>query len=254
MIVSALLVFVCFSDSAFSNNVLYAEGVQAFRAGKDMEAAKLLIQAARQSPGCLAVFEDSSMESLPEVCPETGNSRSVYDPAPMVMYRLGIIRWRKETQELERKDILRKNQHSRLLLEDLIRNHPGSPYADDAALLLLEDGLCHTDAGFPDCVMLAISKYESFLATFPASDKIPYALLKISESYLVLAELYGPCRSDKTCNERPWENKARAELFLGQARAASMRILRDHPGSSQVVTAREILDKIESHTLTPALP
>lgn len=94
-------------------------------------------------------------------------------------------------------------------LQRLLSEYPNSSSADDAALMLIEDGFCLTDAGFPDCLALTIRGYEAFLAAYPNSDRRPQALKLLAAHYLDLSFRYEQAK--------PWQSAEKAELCLGRA-------------------------------------
>jgi len=102
------------------------------------------------------------------------------------------------------------------LLRRLAAEHPGSARVDDAALLLIEDGFCLTDAGYPECVGFAIEGYEAFLRAYPYSDRRSRVLRQLVERYLELSSRYE--------QERPWNSPERAELCRGRALEIAERL------------------------------
>ncbi len=211
-----------------------------------------MIRAADQNAGCRAVFENPSLQSLPPTCGQEPGAVGIGDPAPLVLFQLGRLRWQDDTRRLEARGELRKNQHTRTLFEKLIEKYPSSPYADDAALMLLEDRLCYSDEGYPECTMLEIREYEKFLSSYPLSDRKPEVLFRMAERYLDLSTLFTPSGSDSGKEEMPWENKTRAELFLGQAENICLAIQEHHRFSSEAEKCGQLLHKMGLSNLTPA--
>lgn len=230
----------------------YEAGLRAFNLGRDMEAVESITRAAKENEGCLGALEDISIKSLPAACAETSAVSYRGDPAPLVLFQLGRLRWEDETRKLEAKGLLRKNQHSKDLFEKLIENHPYSAFTDDAALMLIEDSLCFSDEGYPDCDMLEIRAYENFLKTYPHSDRSAEVIFRMAELFMELSELHAPGESGDGRESRPWENKIRAELFLGQAKRLSLTIKENHPGSQEARKASTLLERINSSPLVPA--
>jgi hypothetical protein len=253
IIVSTLIPSSGFIHSALSEDNWYSQGLWAFKAGKDLVAARFMIKAVRKDKGCRAVFEDTSLQSLPSECPEK-NSVALGDPAPMVLFQLGRLRWEEETMMLEAQGILRKNQHSRLLLEKLVQDYPSSSYSDDAALFILQDSLCYRDEGYPDCTIFEIRQYEKFLEKYPFSDKKPEVLCRLAEKYFYLAGLYAPeeDKQGRPGNEKPWESKSRAELFLGQSQKICTGLIDRYPSGSFAEKSRQLFGKINDSGLTPS--
>jgi hypothetical protein len=128
LFVSGLILAFGLGHSAYPDENLYIAGLRAFNAREDLKAAEYMIRAARESARCRAVFEDPLLNQLPSTCLEKADSATLADPAPMVLFQLGRLRWQEQTQELKARGLLRKNQHSRILFEELIKNHPASPY------------------------------------------------------------------------------------------------------------------------------
>ena len=95
------------------------------------------------------------------------------------------------------------------LLRKLVADYPQSAVADDAALRVIEDGFCLTDAGYPDCTALAIRGYEAFLDAYPYSDRRTYVLKRLATNYLDLSFRFE--------QDQPWQSPEKSERCLGRA-------------------------------------
>jgi len=94
-------------------------------------------------------------------------------------------------------------------LRQLLRDHPQNGNAHLAALAVIEDGRCETDAGYPDCAAWAIRNYELFLQAYPYSSRRSYVLKQLATNYLDLSFRFE--------EDKPWQSAEKAELCLGRA-------------------------------------
>ena len=174
-----------------------------------------------------------------------GDSASVSEKASAALFQWGEVRWRETTQELEAKGLLRKNQHPRFFFEELLKRYPQSALADDVALLLLEDGFCYEWSEDPACPAFEIRQYETFLKSYPFSDRRAHVLLEMARRYRALSESYS--------EGAPWHNLARAELCGDMAQALWQELRDSYPGAPEAEEASKRLDAIPPEQ-RPAIP
>ena len=172
-------------------------------------------------------------------------SRSSPQAAADLLFQWGRRRSEEKTRQLEAQGALRKNQRPRFFFEELIRRYPQSQWADDAALLLLEDGFCYQWGDYPDCPTFEILQYEKFLKEFPFSDQKPRALLEMARRYRVLAERYR--------EPAPWSKPARAELCSAFAQSLWQELIENYPATAEAAEARTRLEQIPAAG-RPAVP
>ena len=209
-------------------SLFYQQAQVAFQEKRDPEALDALRQA-------VSLEQDSGRE----------DSAAISEKAAATLFQWGQLRWQETTQELLAKGLLRKNQHSRFFFEKLLRQYPQSAVADDAALLLLEDGFCYEWGEYPDCLAFEIRQYENFSKTYPFSDRRAYVLLEMARRYQVMAERYSEAA--------PWQNLARAELCGDMAQALWRELIAAYPGAAEAEDARKRLDAIPPEQ-RPAIP
>ncbi len=227
---------------------LYLQGVRAFQEGRDQEAARALTESARLDGRCLSLIEGRS-DSLPErPCSQVAGVEKPHkgDPAARILYRLAVISKGQAPEEAA-------SRHAGWdLLERIIRSHQGSPWEDDAALLVLEDRFCLDRGGWPACIEWEIRLYEQWLSAYPFSDHKPKVMRSLAERYLMLARMYE--------KDEPWSSPVIAELSRGQAWWIANRLDKNQPGAKYESWAGGFKQKIKEtgkpYSITPvhALP
>lgn len=207
----------------------YVLGLQALERGEYEQAADLLIEAAREDKDCLvAIAREQDM--LPESCEpaEMPGPHLGGDPAPFVLYRLALHEKAAGGDRLGRA--------GKYFLERIVRDHAGSPWEDDAALMLIQQGFCLVDAGYPECVEWEIRGYEQWLKDYPLSDRTPEVMLELARDYLELAK--------RLERDGPWNSPVKAELCRGRAFQLAHLVEKKYPGSGHAETAARLAGSI----------
>jgi hypothetical protein len=228
----------------------YLDGRLAFMQGRDQEAADLLMQAVRTDWHCLAVMRDPRFPAaLPDrPCAEVeGLNRPSggEDPGPEALYRLGLMR--KAAAREQKLDEVLVRREGEYFLKRLVKEYQSSAWADDAALLLTEDGCCVVDEGYPSCTAWEIRGYEQWLGDYGASDLRPGVLRKLTSDYRELARRYD--------EPGAWNDPVKAELCRGHALQLATVLSRERPGTAEAGwgrdTAREIRDSGKAYSMVP---
>ncbi len=221
-------------------DALFMEGQRAYARGEDERAAKLLMAAARADWRCLAIMHDARYTRwLPaQPCsrvPALKRPESKGDPGPRALYRLGLMR---KNKARERHGELAARRAGRYFFARTVEEFPQSYFASEASLVLIDDGRCLVDAGYPDCLALLIGAYEDWLVDFPESAKRPWVVKELAASYLALAAKY----------EQPsaWESPLLSELFRGRAVEMAGVIVEDHPRAVEAKWAQDFIARIKA--------
>ncbi len=195
----------------------YRKGARAFKTGDDEKAAEFLIEAARSDWRARAVLSSPAWkESLPAVDLDElkGLRKADFGPsvASRVLYRLGTIRKKQARKVIKPIDEPAKGRIEKAgvyYFARIVKEHNNSPQADDAALALVESGLCVKDSKCPACTSWSIRSYEQWLQEYSYSPDRDRVIKKLARLYLELAgKLEGP---------EPWQSKQKAELCRGKA-------------------------------------
>lgn len=195
----------------------YLKGVRAFKAGDDEKAAEYLMEAARRDWRVRAVLSAPRWkDSLPEADLEEINGLRETNfgthQASRFLYRLGTVRQKKARKTIKPIDDRAKGRIKKAgvyYFELIVKEHNNSPQADDAALALVESGLCVKNSKCPSCTSWAIRSYEKWLQAYSYSPDRDRVIKKLAGLYLELAgRLEVPA---------PWQSKQKAELCRGKA-------------------------------------
>jgi hypothetical protein len=230
------------ANEAKSADELFLEGQRALGFGQRERAADLLIAAARKDRRCVDLMFDLRFQSwlpaqgcseIPGITPAPVTG----DPAPCVLDRLGLLMKERARQDRP-DDAIALRRAGGDYFQRAVAEFPDSPWAGDAALQLLADGDCLTDAGFPDCTMFRIKGYEQWLSTYAKSPRRFGAIKLAAESYLELAGRYE--------QDRPWHSPLRAELCRGRALELSAMIAAEGPRSEEALWAGPFIAAIKA--------
>jgi hypothetical protein len=233
------------------NDAVYMAGQLAFRRGNDEEAADLLIRAVRGDWHCLAMMRDNRFQLWISLTPCAENPGLVKpdtseDPGPEALYRLALVRKNQARQKQMEEGAVRKA--GEFFLTRLVRDFSESSWADKAALLLLDDGLCIEDEGYPGCLAWEIQGLETWLSMYNGSDLRSEVLKRTTQSYLELANRYE--------EPKAWNSPVKAELCRGRAIQMALLLARDYPGSENRNWANETVLQINAsgkpYSMVPA--
>jgi hypothetical protein len=216
----------------------YEEGLRAFAAGDDYNAVRLLTAVAAADPACLAVLADPRFEkNLPagpcRAVAAVGWPAPIGDPAAYPLYRVAELR---KAQAERRGGEMARRKAGEEQLRQLIAEHSASPLTDNAALVLVEDGFCLADVGYPECIAWTIKGYEGWLKAYPYSDQKPRVLKTLAERYLILA--------DRLDQPKPWHSPERAELCRGRALELAQAVAETDPDSELSAWAEGFIARI----------
>jgi hypothetical protein len=217
----------------------FLAGQQAFNFGQEERAAELLMAAARGDSRCVdLLFDERYLSWLPrEKCSEIISLKPAGvsgDRAPCMLYRLGMLQKRAREKEGE----LAVRRAGRYYLRRAVSEFPDNVWAGEAALQLLEDGRCLTDAGYPDCAVFLLKGYEEWLSKYSESSRRFEVLKKAAENYMVLAQKYE--------EDRPWQSAMRSELCRGRALELAQVVVEDGPASPQSGWADQFIRQVKS--------
>lgn len=226
--------------AAESADALFLSGQKAFRDGRDEEAADFIMAAARSDWHCASLLSDPRYTTFlpPTPCSEIMNLKepeSDADPGPEVLYRLAMIR-KRAPQQKGLEAMARKA--GACFLQRLSADFPKSEWADNGALVTVEDGFCLVDEGPPECLAWEIRGYEGWLASFPKSEERPGILKKAAESWLALAGRYD--------EPAAWRSEIKAELCRGRAIEFAGALLEENPGSREAGWAMDFIAGVKA--------
>jgi hypothetical protein len=221
-----------------SADAIYLKGQKAFREGRDREAADLVMEAARKDWRCHSMLGDARFAGWlpPTPCsrqPGLKRPEGNEDPGAETLYRLGMIRRNSSVPEMAGTD-----PRGRYFLERLVSEFKSGAWADDAALVLVEDGFCIVDEGYPECVAWRIKKYERWLGEYPYSDRRAQVLTEVAKLYLELAKRYD--------EPSAWTSAVTAELCRGRAMEVARKLASRHYGRSEARWAVDFIGGIKS--------
>jgi TolA-binding protein len=100
-------------------------------------------------------------------------------------WHLADIRWQLDSAKNKNKAPLDEQ-----LLQNVIKKHPGSKWADLAAFDLLDNKLCPEWRGLPECPLKESTIYEQYAREHPQSPKAPEALYWAAWRQAVLADMF----------------------------------------------------------------
>ena len=127
--------------------------------------------------------------------------------------------------------------YPRELFSRLIKNHPRSPWADNAEFTLLQydEGLIHEGG---DITLNCIPKYEAFLAKYPKSEYAAAAKMALGDHYYSFVEGSLQMLQQEIAYEKISD-------LLGKARLAFADVRRLYPDTKEAGQAAERLQAVE---------
>jgi outer membrane protein assembly factor BamD len=116
-------------------------------------------------------------------------------------------------------------ENARAYLERLVRQHPDSPLATQAQLMLADSYfLQDTGSGYQQAEV----EYKKFIAIYPTNPKVSHAALQAA-----------------LCHVQRMRASDRDQVETLEAEKALLQFVHDYPGSPQVEQAREALSRVQ---------
>jgi outer membrane protein assembly factor BamD (BamD/ComL family) len=118
----------------------------------------------------------------------------------------------------------------------ILKDHPRSPWADNAAYALLKLSRADEWEGFPDGPLAELPKWQAFLRKYPASELAPKVLLEIGYLDRVLHEVHS--------HEKNFVSPAKANKYRRAAIDVFGKIRRQFPGTEFAARAEKNLAEL----------
>jgi hypothetical protein len=114
----------------------------------------------------------------------------VGDQEEQAAFEAAKTRWEGESAKLKSAGKPERGHHDSSLLTEYVKRWPAGEFADQAALMLIEDSFCATWADYPDCGLLEVKGYEELLTHYPGTALKDEIELKRAQAYYEMARLW----------------------------------------------------------------